>query len=57
MNLTGNDPTCPDMPQTMHSQVARIDVQADAAMTSHTASYQYESQGDVPDDATTLDIY
>jgi len=33
---------------------ARIDVRADAAMTSHTTSDQYESQSGVPDDATTL---
>ena len=34
--------------QTTSSQVARIDVQADTAMPSHTTSDQYESQGDVP---------
>jgi len=37
--------------QMMRSQVATIDVQADAALTFHTASGQYESQGDAPDDA------
>jgi len=37
--------------QTTRSQVARVDVQADAAMPSHTTSHQYESQGDV---STTL---
>jgi len=40
--------------QTAGSQVARIDVQADDAMPSHTTSNQYDSQGDVSDDATTL---
>ena len=39
----------------MRSQVARIDIQDDAAMTSHTACNQYENQGDIPDDAATLD--
>ena len=38
------------------SQLARIDVQVDTPMTSHTASDHYESQGDVPDNATSLDM-
>jgi len=42
--------------QTMRSQVVRIDVQADAAVTSHAASDQCESQVDVPDHAATLDM-
>jgi len=43
--------------QTTRSQVASIEVQANAAITSHTASDQYESRGVVPDDATTLDMH
>jgi len=40
-----------DSMQTARSQVARIDVQADPTMPSHTTGDQYESQGDLP---TTL---
>ena len=45
-----------DAMPTMRSKVARIDVQFDVAMTSHTANGQYESQGGVPNNATSLDM-
>ena len=42
--------------QTTGSQVARLDIQTDATMTSHTTNDQHESQGDVPQDVATLDM-
>ena len=50
MNLMGTGTPM----QTARSQVARMAAQTDPVMPSHTTSDQYESQGDVPDDATTL---
>ena len=43
-----------DAMQTTYSKAARTDLQADAATTSHTACDLSESEGDIPDRATTL---